>query len=459
MKSRLSKLASNRIVRSVTVLVSGTAIGHIVTLVALPILTRLYTPDDFAILALITSVISMISVAACMRLELAVPLPERDRDGINLLTTALLSSVLVSLFLLLLVALFSKSLAVLIGREQAAPYFLLIPFGVWLTSTSLALQYWLSRKKRFSVISTTRITRSMSGSGVQIGLGIWGLAPLGLILGQIMIGGAGVIRQFANILSNDRRLMGSISPDKMRKVAKEYRKFSFYSVLAALSNSAGAQLPVILIAALVVGPEAGFLLLATRLMTSPISLIGGAVSQVYISHAPEELRKGELGRFTEKVLSGLLVSMVGPLIFLGMVSPYFFGVVFGSDWSRAGEIVAWITPWITMRLLSTPIATALQVARREEVSLLLQAVGLISRVGVVLAASFWWPYIVVESYAVASFAFYALYFVVLTKVSEVDYKRLFNVSRKGQLIVLGWLAVAVMSQAVVANFIIKSASL
>lgn len=442
------------------VLVSGTAIGHIVTLIALPILTRLYTPDDFSILALITSVISMLSVAACMRLELAVPLPEKDADGINLLSAALLFSVMLSLVLLLLVVLFSKPLAAFIGREGAEPYFLLIPFGVWLTSTSLALQYWLSRKKRFSVISTTHITRSVTGSGVQIGLGIGGVVPLGLILGQIMIGGAGVLRQSKNIYSQDSRLIKLISLKAMRKIAMEYRKFSFFSVLAALSNSAGAQLPVILIAALVVGPEAGFLLLATRLMTSPVSLIGSAVSQVYISHAPEELRKGELGRFTEKVLSGLLAGMVGPLIFIGIVSPYFFGFIFGSNWSRAGEIVAWITPWITMRLLSTPIATALQVARREEISLLLQATGLISRVGVVLAASLWWQSFVVESYALASFAFYALYFIVLTKVSGVKYKRLFYASRKGQFIVLGWLMMALLTQFVISNLILsKSASL
>jgi O-antigen/teichoic acid export membrane protein len=89
LRDRWAALARNRLVRSVGVLVGGTAFAHAITAATLPIVTRLYTPADFSVLAVFASLLSIVSVAACLRFDVAIPIPEHDAEAVNLLALAL----------------------------------------------------------------------------------------------------------------------------------------------------------------------------------------------------------------------------------------------------------------------------------------------------------------------------------------------------------------------------------
>src|SRR3954453_22581149 len=90
---------------SVGVLLGGTGIAGAISALMLPVLTRLYTPQDFSLLAVLTSAIAIVSVAACLRFDMAIPLPEQDAEAANVLGLAILSlaGVVVLLSALLLV--------------------------------------------------------------------------------------------------------------------------------------------------------------------------------------------------------------------------------------------------------------------------------------------------------------------------------------------------------------------
>jgi O-antigen/teichoic acid export membrane protein len=77
-------------------LVSGTAFAQIITILASPILTRLYSPEAFGFLAIFISITSIVGVIACMRYELAIMLPKSDEKAANLLALCLLSVVAIS---------------------------------------------------------------------------------------------------------------------------------------------------------------------------------------------------------------------------------------------------------------------------------------------------------------------------------------------------------------------------
>ena len=76
---------------SVGVLVGGTGIAGAISALMLPVLTRLYTPHDFSLLAVLTGMIAIVSVAACLRFDIAIPVPERDSEAANVLGLAVLS--------------------------------------------------------------------------------------------------------------------------------------------------------------------------------------------------------------------------------------------------------------------------------------------------------------------------------------------------------------------------------
>ncbi|WP_183035350.1 lipopolysaccharide biosynthesis protein [Cupriavidus sp. UME77] len=436
-------------VKSVGVLVGGAAFSQALMVLVLPLLTRLYAPADFSVLAVYASILGVVSVAACLRLEIAIPLPLRDDDAANLLALALCCSAGVAGVSALLVALLPEQFANLLAKGGGLrPYLWLLPLGIWLSSSYTALQFWSTRKKRFSVIAKTRMTQGIGGASTQVALGFAGMAPLGLVLGQMINSGAGIFGLVRDALS-DRTALSSISRSRMRSVFFEYSRFPKYSTLESLANSAGIQIPIIIISAYAVGAEAGFLLLASRVMLSPMTLIGGAVSQVYLSHAPEELRIGNLGRFTARTMGGLLKTGVGPLIFAGIMAPVMFPLIFGPQWRRAGEMLYWMTPWFVMQFLASPVSMTLHVTQSQRAALVLQVLGLVLRVGAVSAAVCLAQLWIFESYAITSFIFYLFYLWVVILTAQIRVEDLLVELRSGAIVVAGWTLLAILMRMVV----------
>lgn len=63
------------------VLVGGTTGAQLLAVLAAPLLTRLYTPEDFGLLAVYASLLGLIAVIASLRYELAIPLPTDDTEA------------------------------------------------------------------------------------------------------------------------------------------------------------------------------------------------------------------------------------------------------------------------------------------------------------------------------------------------------------------------------------------
>ncbi len=420
LRVKLQTLHKSNFMRSVGVLVGGTAVAQLLAVLSLPVITRLYTPADFSVLAVFASTFGIISVVACLRLEIAIPMPESDEEGANLLALSLCSCTAVAALSALAVWCFSDQIVSLFGQPGLRPYLWLLPLGIWLNSAGTATAFWVIRKKRFATIATTRITQAVGGAGVQLGFGWFaGPGPFGLLLGQVINSGAGLFGMGHGALKVDSSALRSISRLGMRRAFLKYDRFPKYSALEAFADSAATQLPVIIIAAVTVGPEAGYLLLATRAMGIPLALIGGAVSQVYLSRAPDEMRAGRLARFTAQTIGGLAKSGVGPLVFIGIVSPALFPLVFGPGWQRAGELVSWMTPWFILQLLSSPVSMTLHITGKQRIALNLQLFGFLLRVGAMCAAVWLAQEYIVEAYAVSGLIFYLVYLLVVANASKI----------------------------------------
>lgn len=436
--TRLRDLLRSDFVRGVSVLTGGTALSQALMVLTLPILTRLYSPSDFGVLAVYVSLLGIASVAACMRLEIAIPIPERDEDAANLLALALSSSIVVSALVGLVVWIFASEIVQLIERSALQPYLWLLPISIWFTSSNTAMQFWATRKKKFRLIAKTRLNQAIGGAGTQLGLGYIGLAPFGLLLGHMITSGAGLVTLGRDAIRKNRELLGAINLRNMLCMFKEYIRYPKYSTVEAFANIAGIQLPIIIIAALVAGQEAGYLMLATRVMAAPISLLGSSVGQVFLSRAPEELRADRLDSFTTNVIGGLAKIGVGPLVFMGVVASPVFAFVFGRDWGRAGDLVAWMTPWFVFQFLSSPVSMVMHIRNQQKAMLLLTIAGFVLRLGTILLAAMYSSEYLSELYAISSAVFYFFCYLVFSRVALIHPVEILNVLRRSAVPVLFW---------------------
>ncbi|MEA2880829.1 MAG: hypothetical protein QOH32_48 [Bradyrhizobium sp.] len=402
---------------SVGVLLGGTGIAGAISALMLPVLTRLYTPQDFSLLAVLTSAIAIVSVAACLRFDMAIPLPERDAEAANVLGLAILS--LAGVVVLLSAALLVVPVSWLARFDQPDLQSCLwvVPVGVVAVALNNALQLWLIRRKDFAAIARNRVAQAGAAAATQATAGWLAGTTLGLILGPTVGAAASCVGLAWRIRCTESNLPGNISWSGMRAAWSNYYRFPKYSTWEALGNNVGIQLPIILIAALASGPEAGFLMLAMSVIQAPMGLLGVAVGQVFLSQAPQEFRLGRLGKFTASVVGGLLKTGVGPLIFGGLLAPELFAKVFGDEWHRAGILMAWMTPWFVMQFVTSPVSVALHVANRQPAALFLQLFGVILRTGAVYGASIIALAQMSEAYAASGFVFYLVYLVIVFRAA------------------------------------------
>lgn len=444
-RKKLIQLKNQSFMRSVVILVGGTAVAQAITVLILPIITRIYSPSDFSLLAVFAGILSIISVIACLRYEMAISLPEKDEDAIDLFALSLVCAAIFAFLLFCVVMVWSREISIILRQPKLENYLYLLPLGVFLSSAYSATQYWATRKKNFKGIASTRFKQSISGAVVQIGLGLYGFVPIGLLLGQIINNGAGALSLVKDLLKKDFLLIKSLRLKKIFSVAGTYKQYPQYSTPEALVSIVGIQAPLIIIAAISLGAEAGYLLLASRVMLVPTMLVGKAVALVYTSRVAEEYRNGQLTEFTISTVSGLVKAGVGPFLFIGILSPIVFPLVFGSQWLRAGELALLMTPMLVMQFLSAPISMAMYVKERQRLMFMLTFIGTFFRLSAMGAAVFMGEIqFISEVYIVSGTIFFLICFVTYMNVAGVSVRSLGKVLIQNFIVIISWVLMALL---------------
>lgn len=415
MKSLLVKInnklnAQGGFLKAVSVLVGGTAFAQLIGLICLPILTRLYSPEDYAVLGIYVAIVSILSVIACLRLEIAIPIPEKDEEAKSLLILSLLSNFFIVLILYLILFFLNPLLQNFYIIQKLDIWIWFIPLGVFLSGLYSALQYWSTRRKRFKDIAQTRMTQAIFNNGASLSVGFSTGGFWGLILGQLFSFGGGLLKLGYSTYKDAIQVKKNT---ELKSVLYKYQDFPKYSTFEALANTSAIQLPLIIIASFLIGPEVGYLMLAMKVLGIPMGLIGSAMSQVYLSHAPAYHQKGELFEYTKSILRKILKLVIFPFLILLLISPYIFGYIFGTQWADIGYYISAMIPWYFMQILSSPVSMSLHIIEEQKIALILQIFGFFIRVIILLILALYFSKYISEYYILSGFIFYTVYMVVI----------------------------------------------
>ena len=352
---------------------TGTTIAQAIPIAISPILTRIYTPEDFGLFALYISVASLLSVIATGRYELAIMLPRKEDEARHLLFLSLLISFIISLTALLFITLFNQQITMLLGAPEVSNWLYLIPLSVLLTGIYQSLNYWSNRNKAYHRLAKNRVVQSSTTAFGNLSLGFSGMGSGGLISSSIL--GQGVATLFLS-----RSISKEVSPffSKIKKIRllallRRYKKFPLFNLPNALIDGVRLSGINILIANLFTVAMLGQFSFAWKMLQLPISLLGKSLSQVFFQKIADTPR-GALHHLVQKFLIRS-VFLALPL-FLGI---YFFATdiftfVFGKDWKVSGEIASILAPWLYFNFLSAPLSNVLIVLNRQEVILMVSIV-------------------------------------------------------------------------------------
>jgi O-antigen/teichoic acid export membrane protein len=361
--SLLQRFKNRSFLADVAFLAGGAAFSQALSVVTSPVLTRLFSPRDYGILAVFSSVLAVLAIVSGGRYEVTIPLPRSDGDAINLLGLCLFVNTLATLGTAALVLVFGSRFAQWTNVPALAGYLWMLPVSVFGSGLYQTLYYWTLRKKNFSAINRTRISQSIGQIAIQIPGGLLHLGATSLLVGTIasQVLGTGSLLKLAHLRLND------FQPRKWFHFAKEYRAFPLINSWDALINVLGARIPHLMFAVFASVELAGFYSLTLRVLGLPAILVGQAVSQVfYPSIAQMKEQSGESRRFIEGTATALLLVSFPVFTIVALHGPFLFAWVFGNSWKASGRFAQYLSPFFIISFVSSPLSTYALVRRKQQ---------------------------------------------------------------------------------------------
>lgn len=371
--------------RHVSILAGGTSIAQGLNIAIMPVLSRIYSPADFGVMAVFVSITSILTELSGFRYHLAIPLPKHERYAKALVVLSFFLQAVFVVFISITLLVFGKPILAKIYMEVLIPYRILIPIGVAGMGAHKALTQWAIREKLFKTIARTRVTQSVSGVLTMLVLGFTGFRSIGLLIGKI-IGQAGGITTLARSILMQKGLPKPPLED-IKRVAFRYRKFPMFDTWSGMLNTMGRQIMPILLVALYDPQVAGLFAMAQNLLHIPAVFVGQAIGQVFLQKASVARHEGNLKELSLRTYTLLLRLGFFPILLISLFAPPVFSFVLGSKWLQAGSFAMVLGPWLAFAFAYSPMSVLFSVLERQGVGLATEIIYISARVAAFLIGS------------------------------------------------------------------------
>ncbi len=366
---------------------AGSSLAQLVGVAGLPILTRLYAPEEFAVQSLFIQVVTYVTALVTWRFEYFVQLPKLDDEtrAINALVFALGSAAVLTLTPSFWFC--RDFLARQLGNQDVAQWLSLAPATAVLVSWAIAAQNNAQRAGDFRLSGMSELVGKLSYvvtgiSGALMQLGVFGL---------IMTTAVGAVGKCAYLqLQRLKKDRVPVRADRlaMRRVGARYGRLATATVFSHLLTTTAIAVPQVAMAHLYGGYELGQFALVLATIYLPSALLGAAVGHVYYQRAAKLWAEGSpffgLWRTTARRLLLIGIPVYG---LVALVSSVAYPFVFGARWGLAGEFATLMAIAAFASFVSSPMDRTCLIVGAGLYSILWSAYRAASTVFVVWLAS------------------------------------------------------------------------
>lgn len=353
LKTLKSDYLRSEFFRNALTLISGTTIAQFVAILLTPILSRIYSTEDFGELSLFMSITGILSVVSTMRYEMAVILPEKDEDAVNVMALSFLIAVGWSLLSLFAIVLFGDLITDFFGGTKNGGYIYLVPLVVLMLGLIQVLNFWSLRIKTFKSNAYSRIGNATINNGLALGLGITVKGSFGLMMGYFFAQVTSLVILSRTVVKNRRKFLDQVSWEKMKQNAFRYRNFPKINASHALVGSFQENGIIFFMKSFFGTSVLGSYSFAYRLLSVPSSLISAAISQALMEKATKSVNNGETIKPMVLKIYKIVFILGAPLFLtLFLFAPDIFAFVFSEKFREAGVIAQILTPWMFLNFIA-----------------------------------------------------------------------------------------------------------
>ena len=368
----------NSFSKNVAVMAMAPVTTQLLSILITPVITRLYTPDDFGLLAVFGSIIGPLGVISTFGYSPAIVMPKKDKTANSLFWACIIFSIFTASASFSVYLLKDSTIFTSLNLLKLDGYLWLIPLGLFLNGTFMALRYWNIRYKRFALVSLANIFRFVANNGIVLIVGIAGKATgLILIFGGIM---GSIVSPYilSKSIWKERKIhfTEQVKIYDIKYAIKRYSKFPKFVVANDFISRLSSQVPIYFLVFYFTQSAVGYYALGLRLLTIPINLIGNAIGEVLFQDL--SLNRDNISNKLEKTFDNLLRIGIPIFCYLGFVGGDVFTFIFGEEWTGAGEYAQILSLLLFVRFITLPSSYLTLIYEKQELTTILNITILVS---------------------------------------------------------------------------------
>lgn len=374
-----ARFSAGTFLRNVSVVMAGTVLGKLIGFGFTPLLSRLYTPNDFGVLGTYNALLTMGAMVVTLQYAQAIVLPRQRENAFALLVLAGLIALITSgILAATIMTLPTTALPATFRGSVWLP--LLLVLGVLFTGLNQILQAWCIRIKAFRTIAMSGIYRAIAYGGIACALGLSPVGTLGLVVGAVAAGVVENVNLIATSLADLRYALSAASWRRLRQIAVEFRDFPIYSTPQNAMNAFSQGLPVLMLGHYFGGEVTGFYSFAILALRAPMNAVLGPLRQVLYQKATDVQHRGQdMFRLYMRVTCCLFMAALAPVTLIMVAAPELFQFVFGHEWYEAGQYARWLAVWMLVMFANVPSTIFARIMRQQRNLFLYECLILVVR--------------------------------------------------------------------------------
>ena len=349
--------------KSLVVLLSGTVIAQMLNVVFIPVLARIYSPEELGIFQFYLQIVTFLTAIVTLRLELSLPIEKHGNHRYILYRYAIRWAILFSLFV------FVPILILVAIKDFDAIYnwmLVLIPVGVILHGFFNLGMYWELGSGGFSRITFAKLTQSISVNGLKLLAGIAQLGVLGLVASLIVGMMLSILVFFKSAKTAFATHVYSRKSKKTNFLLHKHRDFYYFNLPHTVVDLTRDLVLASFFLSVFKGHIFGSYGQAYIVLRLPLTFVGAAVGQALFAKCSDLVNeKKELFGIIWKVAIGLATVSIIPFVTIFFFGTEIFTFVLGPNWADAGAYSEIITWWAMIIFITSPFSILPVILNRQ----------------------------------------------------------------------------------------------
>lgn len=355
------RVQQSHFARDVLLLSGGTGISQVIAVAVLPLLTRLYSPEDFGVLTLFISIVTLLSFFTSFNYELMIVLSRSHRSASQLVWLILAITCGIASFALLIIALVRNEFSELLGVPELAAWLYAVPVLIVCASSYQALRYWKMRLAQFAVVSRSMVARSIT---FATSAPLFAFIPFGTqhSAGLILAFIASEIVKTIVLIESLRKGDSKLAPARRLRIVAVARRHGPMALTTSVSTGMSLiydRIPDLMISFFYGAATLGLYGIVGRVVAAPSQLVSKAIGDVYRQRASVLHRtEGRFDALTLKTIATTALISFVPFLLAIIYAPRIAAIVLGPDWETAGRYASILLVGEFFAFIMTPIDNA-----------------------------------------------------------------------------------------------------